>query len=158
MNTTTDFTDFVAETPVLSEQPQSPKSYSLNRFQVACARVSGLIATAISNLDAASLKNDSPEDIQFWVNTLFLYRGVWDELKRIQKRMDGFTLPADKLVVLECMGDEFMAGCSATSSSPTFQMKLTGEPMTVKHMYMCSIFSYISGNVDGSIWGEADVE
>lgn len=148
MNTTT---DFVAETPVSSdqlvqpEQSQPAKSYSLNRFYVARTRVSELLGSAIRNLDPHSLNNDSPEDIQFWVNTLFLYRGVWDELKRIQKRMDGFTLPADKLTVLECMAEEF-------------QVKLSDEPMTVKHMYMCSIFSYVSGNTAGSIWGDADVE
>lgn len=146
MNTTT---DFVAETPVLSEQPTQPeqpsKKYSLNRFYVARARVCELLGSAIRNLDPHSLNNDSPEDIQFWVNTLFLYRGVWDELKRIQKRMDGFTLPADKLTVLECMAEEF-------------QVKLDGEPMSVKHMYLCSLFSYVSGNTFGSIWGDANVE
>lgn len=125
----------------LSSFPQKPK-YSLNRFYTARSEVLELVGKSIRALDPQSLRDDAIEDIQFWYDRLVLYRGIRDELKRVEMRLDCSSLLSDKLVILEYMNDEFWK-------------KQTEEP---KYMYLSSIFHYISGLATDSVWGSSDVE
>lgn len=123
--------------------PPAPKTaYSLRRFYTARSKVLELVSKSIRALDPVSLRDDAPEDLQFWYDRLLLYRGIWDELKRVESRMDCSSLPADKLLILEYMDEEF-------------QKKQTEKP---KYMYLSSIFDYISGAAPDSVWGPNDVE
>jgi hypothetical protein len=126
-------------TPFLS----IPKpAYSLNRFYTARSEVLELVGKSIRALDPQSLRDDAIEDIQFWYDRLVLYRGIRDELKRVEMRLDCSSLLSDKLVVLEYMNDEF-------------SKKAVEEP---KYMYLSSIFHYVSGLATDSVWGPSDVE
>lgn len=129
-------------TPEIPAPSTPKKTYSLNRFYTARSEVLELIGKSIRALDPQSLRDDATEDIQFWYDRLLLYRGIRDELKRVEMRLDCSSLLSDKLVILWFMDEEF-------------SKKAVEEP---KFMYLSSIFDYISGLATDSVWGPNNVE
>lgn len=134
--------DLPAPAPFSSTSSIPKRKYSLSRFYIARSEVLELVGKSIRALDPQSLRDDATEDIQFWYDRLLLYRGIRDELKRVESRMDCSSLLSDKLAILEYMDEEF-------------SKKAVEEP---KFMYLSSIFDYISGLATDSVWGPNDVE
>lgn len=134
--------DLPAPSPFSSTSSIPKRKYSLNRFYTARSEVLELVGKSIRALDPQSLRDDATEDIQFWYDRLLLYRGIRDELKRVEMRLDCSRLLSDKLAILEYMDEEF-------------SKKAVEEP---KFMYLSSIFDYISGLATDSVWGPNDVE
>ena len=134
--------DLPAPSPFSSTSSIPKRKYSLNRFYTARSEVLELVGKSIRALDPQSLRDDATEDIQFWYDRLLLYRGIRDELKRVEMRLDCSRLLSDRLAILEYMDEEF-------------SKKAVEEP---KFMYLSSIFDYISGVATDSVWGPNDVE